>query len=771
MVTLLRCIADHVECTNISVLSNETVPTVSDSYRWINALWFTSLTISLLVSAVAILVKQWVHAYHSGLYGNPRSYGRLRQFRHNGIKKWRMSGIIRALPSLMYLAVILFFVGLLLLLANLDPVIYFLCLGICIVAGCAYTVTLVSPIFDPSCPFRTPTSRLLDSVYQFILFYIIKIGLWCTHLSLLITITTWHWIVGVGCNGKFQRHASKLVRTLKSVDDRLFRDPTFTHIAEKEMERLDTQMSELDADALAWLSNTNVLDTQDIVMQAVSGLPFNIAWTKFHKTFKSRRSPLSFLTDAYHNPNSSPSYHHRLANYAQAYLVLLSGCPEFFSPGNHREIELVRNALQWYPSLTALSTAGDQARLSEALLSRAIKELCQGLSIITNSPWYNAPKWEIGSQIIIDLILQSTLLLYLIYADNSSVLSQIVDSSFETLVVWMKSQAVLDLSSRPVYLLSLCCLTQLFSGITCSSQLYQCWFSEDRHKNTWILLLKSLVTLPETQQRQDFPKLSPKEFLTEDLSREEPCSMANPHPFRHWRLLRCALLDCNSLLSNDRTTFNLVLELFLKRTPGSQETWATEVPFRCLHLIGPLFVPEDTVRVLSLFKNSLHKLASIQLCKLLQARCQDLAHAEAIVSSEDFEVMMDSLLITADFKALWLFATILQTLSQHNSSASKGHVSLRILSSVHQALEEKIHRGHPQTLWDYYRHWCLPFSLATSCQRLYQTCNVATAGTGIIKVLRQLSVITADSDFRERKEARNFINTVLKLEEWERVHD
>lgn len=765
MEVLLQCIANHTACANVPIVPDRSATThVSTAYRWINALWFTSLTISLLVSAVAILVKQWVHAYHSGLNGNPRLYGRIRQYRHNGIKNWRMSGVIRALPSLMYLAVILFFVGLLVLLSNLDPTIYYICLGICVTAGFAYILTLVSPILDPSCPFRTPASRFLDDTYQLLSFYGHRLSLMCIQRLVLTMISMWRFVMAMFFNHKIQSFGLRLFNTLDYIESQLIRNLTFTPITEREMEAIDTQTSELDADVLAWLSNTNELATQEIVMQAISGLSSDDTLPKFCKSFRLRRSPSSFLIDAYHNPNSDISHHHRLANYAQAYLMIsLSNCSQLFSTPDAKAIKLIRNALQWYPSLTALGLVGDPLRLSREMLSQAIKELSEGLSIITN--FLDVQEWEICPQIITDLILQSILLVYLLFNENS-VQSQIIDSSFETLLVWIRPQTTLDVHTRPVYLLSLCSLVQLFSGITSSSQLYQCWFSKDRHKDTWTLLLKSLVALPEAEQRQDFPTMSPEEFLTDGLVQE-----TGPRPqFRHWRLLRCALQDCHTLLSNDRETFNLVLELFLKTDHESRDLRTNENPFRCLHLIGPLFTPEDTVRVLNFFEGSLQNYASTHLCQLLQARCQELAHAEALVTSETFEGMIDDLIFTADFKALWLFATILQTLSQNDSPVLSGPISCRMLSSMHLALTKEIEREHPQTLWDYYAHWCLPFSLATSCRRLHQTYNISTARTGIIEVLHQLSVILAVSEFRERKEARNFINTLLKLKEWERVH-
>ncbi|KAF8585030.1 hypothetical protein K439DRAFT_1410374, partial [Ramaria rubella] len=155
MAMVLQCIANGTTCTNLPTLPPNDFQ-VPEKFQWINALWFTSLTLSLSVSAMAILVKQWIHAYYSGLTGLPKTYARIRQFRYNGIKKWHMSGIINALPSVMYLAVILFFAGLLVLLSGLNIIIYYVCVAIIAVTGMAYVATTILPVIDPGCPFRTP---------------------------------------------------------------------------------------------------------------------------------------------------------------------------------------------------------------------------------------------------------------------------------------------------------------------------------------------------------------------------------------------------------------------------------------------------------------------------------------------------------------------------------------------------------------------------------------------------------------------------------------
>lgn len=70
----------------------------------VNTLWFTSLSLSVAVSLVAILAKEWCWSFMSGRTGSVLMKGRLRQQRWNGIESWKMKQILGLLPLLMYIA-------------------------------------------------------------------------------------------------------------------------------------------------------------------------------------------------------------------------------------------------------------------------------------------------------------------------------------------------------------------------------------------------------------------------------------------------------------------------------------------------------------------------------------------------------------------------------------------------------------------------------------------------------------------------------------------
>ncbi|KAF9029701.1 hypothetical protein BDZ89DRAFT_950306, partial [Hymenopellis radicata] len=86
---------------------------------WINGLWYTSLSLSLITALVAVLAKQWLHQYMSMTSGTPLHRSLLRQFRYEGLQAWHVPLIIGLLPVLMHLSLGIFFIGLIIFLAQL----------------------------------------------------------------------------------------------------------------------------------------------------------------------------------------------------------------------------------------------------------------------------------------------------------------------------------------------------------------------------------------------------------------------------------------------------------------------------------------------------------------------------------------------------------------------------------------------------------------------------------------------------------------------------
>ncbi|KDQ18172.1 hypothetical protein BOTBODRAFT_90105, partial [Botryobasidium botryosum FD-172 SS1] len=71
----------------------------SSSVVRINCSWFASLTLSLGVTVVAVLAKQWLDNYdYPDPSGSTRDRARLRQYRYTGLLQWKVPDIIALLP-------------------------------------------------------------------------------------------------------------------------------------------------------------------------------------------------------------------------------------------------------------------------------------------------------------------------------------------------------------------------------------------------------------------------------------------------------------------------------------------------------------------------------------------------------------------------------------------------------------------------------------------------------------------------------------------------
>ncbi|KAF8603247.1 hypothetical protein BDV93DRAFT_407854, partial [Ceratobasidium sp. AG-I] len=124
----------------------------------VNVLWFLSLILSVAVTLIAMLAKEWCHLFMSGRDGNVHDQARKRQLRLEGLKRWKMEGIIPALPTLMHLALFLFAVGLCIYLWNIHAGVAIPVILISVAAGVLYLSAIVLPFIHDYCPYETSLS-------------------------------------------------------------------------------------------------------------------------------------------------------------------------------------------------------------------------------------------------------------------------------------------------------------------------------------------------------------------------------------------------------------------------------------------------------------------------------------------------------------------------------------------------------------------------------------------------------------------------------------
>ncbi|KIY63961.1 hypothetical protein CYLTODRAFT_330998, partial [Cylindrobasidium torrendii FP15055 ss-10] len=94
------------------IASANTTPAIARTDVWVNALWFTSLALSLASALLAVLSKQWLRQYLSFILGTARERALIRQFRYDGMEKYAVRTIVGLLPTLLHLALALFLIGL-----------------------------------------------------------------------------------------------------------------------------------------------------------------------------------------------------------------------------------------------------------------------------------------------------------------------------------------------------------------------------------------------------------------------------------------------------------------------------------------------------------------------------------------------------------------------------------------------------------------------------------------------------------------------------------
>ncbi|KAF9003473.1 hypothetical protein BDZ89DRAFT_1240423 [Hymenopellis radicata] len=116
--TLLLREITSLQRGQINGTSIDSIPSTSADFTpssldiWVNGLWFTSLTLSLVAALLAVLMKQWIRHYTSLVSGTAQERSLIRQYRFMGLQKWHVPTLIGLLPVLLHLSLAIFFAGL-----------------------------------------------------------------------------------------------------------------------------------------------------------------------------------------------------------------------------------------------------------------------------------------------------------------------------------------------------------------------------------------------------------------------------------------------------------------------------------------------------------------------------------------------------------------------------------------------------------------------------------------------------------------------------------
>lgn len=157
------------DCTQLSDIGGrlaDAPPPVPRWAIWQNVLWFSGLILSLASASIGIAVKQWLNEYSSGLSGTSRPVARLRQYRLNNLKAWRVEDIVGVIPVLLQLAVSCFLAGLISLVWTLHHAVAITTTALVGLLAIFTVVTTLLPLSNNNSAYLSPQVRPLESLWK-----------------------------------------------------------------------------------------------------------------------------------------------------------------------------------------------------------------------------------------------------------------------------------------------------------------------------------------------------------------------------------------------------------------------------------------------------------------------------------------------------------------------------------------------------------------------------------------------------------------------------
>ncbi|KAK7685447.1 hypothetical protein QCA50_011310 [Cerrena zonata] len=120
----------------------------------VNTFWFLSLVCSIITASVGIFAKQWLRNFLNITCSSPEEWIRVREVRHEALLRWKTFELAAFLPLLLQLALLLFLVGLVLFLQQINPVVGWIVTGGVIVWITALAFVVLVPMISSTCPYQ-----------------------------------------------------------------------------------------------------------------------------------------------------------------------------------------------------------------------------------------------------------------------------------------------------------------------------------------------------------------------------------------------------------------------------------------------------------------------------------------------------------------------------------------------------------------------------------------------------------------------------------------
>lgn len=138
----------------------------------VNVLFSLSLTLTIIISFLAVLGQQWL-VYYRKQSGGGAEYQRWEQLRrYLGAHRWRLEAILDdVLPALLQLALAVFCVAFVLYVKTLSKTIYCVIITPMAMAMAILFLMAIAASWDQWCPFKSPLSHLLQLTVQGLMKY------------------------------------------------------------------------------------------------------------------------------------------------------------------------------------------------------------------------------------------------------------------------------------------------------------------------------------------------------------------------------------------------------------------------------------------------------------------------------------------------------------------------------------------------------------------------------------------------------------------------
>ncbi|KAG8918542.1 hypothetical protein FRC02_002303 [Tulasnella sp. 418] len=131
----------------------------------LNAIFFASLSFSLIASFGAILGKEMLSEYKvSGALNSMAERGQIRQIKFDALRKYRFRVLMHLLPTLLQISLALFLVGIIDFLWQMEVGVAMVMFVPVVVGFIAYIISLYIALRHPHSPFQTSISKAIKSL-------------------------------------------------------------------------------------------------------------------------------------------------------------------------------------------------------------------------------------------------------------------------------------------------------------------------------------------------------------------------------------------------------------------------------------------------------------------------------------------------------------------------------------------------------------------------------------------------------------------------------